>query len=233
MTSDFLFTSESVSEGHPDKVADQISDAVLDAILTHDPRARVAAETLVTTGLVVLAGEITTTAVGDYPLVARETIKRIGYDNTQFGLDYRGGPVLACYHRPSADLAPGADEGRGVAGQRALRDQPARPLRGRRAARRLWTDWPQDHRRHVRWRLPARRRRFLGQGPIQGRPFGCLRGSLRGEERGGGGPGAAVPDPGQLRDRGIPAGRRDRGYRRRPPFGRNFRASPGLRSSDP
>jgi len=114
MTSDFLFTSESVSEGHPDKVADQISDAVLDAILTHDPRARVAAETLVTTGLVVLAGEITTTAVVDYPMVARETIKRIGYDNTEFGIDYRGCAVLACYDRQSADIAQGVDEGRGL-----------------------------------------------------------------------------------------------------------------------
>jgi S-adenosylmethionine synthetase len=114
MTSDFLFTSESVSEGHPDKVADQISDAVLDAILTHDPRARVAAETLVTTGLVVLAGEITTTAVVDYPMVARETIKRIGYDNTEFGIDYRGCAVLACYDRQSPDIAQGVDEGRGL-----------------------------------------------------------------------------------------------------------------------
>jgi len=114
MTSDFLFTSESVSEGHPDKVADQISDAVLDAILTHDPRARVAAETLVTTGLVVLAGEITTTAVVDYPMVARETIKRIGYDNTEFGIDYRGCAVLACYDRQSSDIAQGVDEGRGL-----------------------------------------------------------------------------------------------------------------------
>ena len=85
MTSEFLFTSESVSEGHPDKVADQISDAVLDAVLEKDPRARVAAETLVTTGLVVLAGEITTHAVVDYPAVAREAIKRIGYDNSDFG----------------------------------------------------------------------------------------------------------------------------------------------------
>jgi len=114
MTSDFLFTSESVSEGHPDKVADQISDAVLDAILTHDPRARVAAETLVTTGLVVLAGEITTTAVVDYPMVARETIKRIGYDNSDFGIDYKGCAVLVCYDRQSPDIAQGVDEGRGL-----------------------------------------------------------------------------------------------------------------------
>ena len=114
MTSDFLFTSESVSEGHPDKVADQISDAVLDAILTVDPRARVAAETLVTTGLVVLAGEITTKAVVDYPSVARETIKRIGYDNSEFGIDYKGCAVLVCYDKQSPDIAQGVDEGRGL-----------------------------------------------------------------------------------------------------------------------
>jgi S-adenosylmethionine synthetase len=114
MTSDFLFTSESVSEGHPDKVADQISDAVLDAVLAHDPRARVAAETLVTTGLVVLAGEITTSAVVDYSTVARETIKRIGYDNTDFGIDYRGCAVMVCYDRQSPDIAQGVDEGRGL-----------------------------------------------------------------------------------------------------------------------
>jgi S-adenosylmethionine synthetase len=114
MTSDFLFTSESVSEGHPDKVADQISDAILDAILTHDSRARVAAETLVTTGLVVLAGEITTSAVIDYSSVARETIKRIGYDNTEFGIDYKGCAVMVCYDRQSPDIAQGVDEGRGL-----------------------------------------------------------------------------------------------------------------------
>jgi S-adenosylmethionine synthetase len=114
MTSDFLFTSESVSEGHPDKVADQISDSILDAILAHDPRARVAAETLVTTGLVVLAGEITTSAVIDYPNVARQTIKRIGYDNTEFGIDYRGCAVLVSYDKQSPDIAQGVDEGRGL-----------------------------------------------------------------------------------------------------------------------
>ena len=81
MSQDYLFTSESVSEWHPDKVADQISDAILDAILEQDPHARVAAETLCNTGLVVLAGEITTTANIDYISVARDTIKRIGYDN--------------------------------------------------------------------------------------------------------------------------------------------------------
>ncbi len=107
--SDFLFTSESVSEGHPDKVADQISDAILDAILAQDPYARVAAETLVNTGLVVLAGEITTVANVDYIQVARNTIKRIGYDNTDYGIDYRGCAVLVAYDKQSPDIAQGVD----------------------------------------------------------------------------------------------------------------------------
>ncbi len=106
---DFLFTSESVSEGHPDKVADQISDAVLDAIFTQDPNARVAAETLCNTGLVVLAGEITTTANVDYIQVARETIKRIGYDNSDYGIDYKGCAVLVAYDKQSPDIAQGVD----------------------------------------------------------------------------------------------------------------------------
>jgi S-adenosylmethionine synthetase len=114
MSNDFLFTSESVSEGHPDKVADQISDAILDAILAQDPTARVAAETLCNTGLVVLAGEITTHANVDYIQVARETIKRIGYDNTDFGIDYRGCAVMVCYDKQSPDIAQGVDEGAGI-----------------------------------------------------------------------------------------------------------------------
>jgi len=113
-SNDYLFTSESVSEGHPDKVADQISDAILDAILAQDPKARVAAETLCNTGLVVLAGEITTHANVDYIHVARETIKRIGYDNTDFGIDYRGCAVMVCYDKQSPDIAQGADEGAGL-----------------------------------------------------------------------------------------------------------------------
>jgi len=107
--SEFLFTSESVSEGHPDKVADQISDAILDAILAQDPYARVAAETLTNTGLVVLAGEITTTANVDYIHVARNTIKRIGYDNTDYGIDYKGCAVLVAYDKQSPDIAQGVD----------------------------------------------------------------------------------------------------------------------------
>ncbi len=108
--SDYLFTSESVSEGHPDKVADQISDAVLDAILTQDKFARVAAETLVNTGLVVMAGEITTHAIVDFQQVARQTIKRIGYDNTDYGIDYRGCAVLVAYDKQSPDIAQGVDK---------------------------------------------------------------------------------------------------------------------------
>ncbi len=107
--SEFLFTSESVSEGHPDKVADQISDAVLDAIFTEDPEARVAAETLCNTGLVVMAGEITTTANVDYIQIARDTIRRIGYDNTEFGIDYKGCAVLVAYDKQSPDIARGVD----------------------------------------------------------------------------------------------------------------------------
>ena len=109
MSNTYLFTSESVSEGHPDKVADQISDAILDAILAQDPYSRVAAETLCNTGLVVLAGEITTQANVDYIQVARNTIKRIGYDNTEYGIDYKGCAVLVAYDKQSPDIAQGVD----------------------------------------------------------------------------------------------------------------------------
>ncbi len=109
MKSEFLFTSESVSEGHPDKVSDQISDSVLDAILAQDPKSRVAAETLCNTGLVVLAGEITTHANVDYIQVARDAIKRIGYDNTEYGIDYRGCAVLVAYDKQSPDIAQGVN----------------------------------------------------------------------------------------------------------------------------
>ncbi|HEX4329941.1 MAG TPA: methionine adenosyltransferase [Burkholderiales bacterium] len=112
--SDYLFTSESVSEGHPDKVSDQISDAILDAILAQDKTSRVAAETLCNTGLVVLAGEITTNANVDYIKVARETIKRIGYDNTDYGIDYKGCAVMVCYDKQSPDISQGVTEGQGL-----------------------------------------------------------------------------------------------------------------------
>ena len=107
--SDYLFTSESVSEGHPDKVADQISDAILDAILSQDKHSRVAAETLCNTGLVVLAGEITTNANVDYIQVARDTIKQIGYDITDYGIDYKGCAVLVAYDKQSPDIAQGVN----------------------------------------------------------------------------------------------------------------------------
>src|SRR5215468_9342340 len=107
--SEFLFTSESVSEGHPDKVADQISDAVLDAILAQDPHGRVAAETLVSTGLVVMTGEITTAHKHDYARVARDTIHRIGYTDPELRFDAEGCAVMVCYGRQSPDIARGVD----------------------------------------------------------------------------------------------------------------------------
>ena len=110
MANDYFFTSESVSEGHPDKVADQISDAILDSILAQDPTARVAAETLCNTGLVVLAGEITTNANVDYIQVARNALREIGYDNTDYGIDYKGCAVLVAYDKQSPDIAQGVDK---------------------------------------------------------------------------------------------------------------------------
>ncbi len=123
MSNSFLFTSESVSEGHPDKVADQVSDAVLDAVLAKDPRARVAAETLCNTGLVVMAGEITANAVVDFQGVARGVLKDIGYDDTEYGIDYRGCAVLVSYDEQSPDIAQGVDEGRGLDLEQGAGDQ--------------------------------------------------------------------------------------------------------------
>ena len=112
--SDFLFTSESVSEGHPDKVADAISDAVLDAVIAKDPRSRVAAETLVKDNLVVLAGELTTNASVDYQHIARRTIERIGYVDPKIGFDAEGCTVIVAYGEQSRDIAQGVDEGKGI-----------------------------------------------------------------------------------------------------------------------
>ena len=109
-----LFTSESVSEGHPDKVADQISDAVLDAILTQDTAARVACETLVTTGMAVIAGEITTTAWVDMPQIVRETIRDIGYNSSDMGFDWQSCAVLTSIDKQSPDIAQGVNEGSGL-----------------------------------------------------------------------------------------------------------------------
>ena len=121
--SDFLFTSESVSEGHPDKVADQVSDAVLDAVLTQDKHGRVAAETLCATGLVVMAGQITTHAALNYAEIARDVIKRIGYDDSSTGFDYRSCAVLTAYDRQSTDIAQGVDEGKGLDLEQGAGDQ--------------------------------------------------------------------------------------------------------------
>ncbi len=111
MTNKSLFTSESVSEGHPDKVADQISDSILDAILTQDPKARVACETLINTGMIVLSGEITTSAQVDYAECARNTVKEIGYNSSQMGFDWETCAVLASIDKQSPDIAMGVDEG--------------------------------------------------------------------------------------------------------------------------
>jgi S-adenosylmethionine synthetase len=107
----YLFTSESVTEGHPDKIADQISDSILDAILAQDPVGRVACETLVTTGLAIVAGEITTSSYVDFPTIVRETIKEVGYTRAKYGFDYETCAVLSSIHEQSPDIAQGVDPG--------------------------------------------------------------------------------------------------------------------------
>ncbi len=107
--SSYLFTSESVTEGHPDKVADRISDSVLDAVFTEDPKGRVACETMVTTGLVIISGEITTSAPLDFQQIAREAIRDIGYDDPRTGFDYRSCGVLLAVNKQSPDIAMGVD----------------------------------------------------------------------------------------------------------------------------
>lgn len=114
MSREFLFTSESVSEGHPDKVADQISDTVLDAVLAEDPHGRVACETLVSTGLVVISGEITTKAHINYREIAQNTIRRIGYNDSDIGFDYKSCAILTAINRQSPDIAQGVNEGEGL-----------------------------------------------------------------------------------------------------------------------
>ena len=108
---EFLFTSESVTEGHPDKICDQISDGVLDAIMAEDPEGRVACETLVNTGLVVVSGEITTSCYVDIPKIARETIRKIGYDDPHYGFDHEACAVLTAIDEQSPDIAQGVDQG--------------------------------------------------------------------------------------------------------------------------
>ncbi len=120
---DFLFTSESVTEGHPDKVADQVSDSILDAILAQDPRSRVACETLVTTGMAVIAGEITTNARIDYPVIVREAIKEIGYNDSAMGFDWETCAVLTSIDRQSPDISQGVTEGEGLHKEQGAGDQ--------------------------------------------------------------------------------------------------------------
>jgi S-adenosylmethionine synthetase len=120
---EYIFSSESVSEGHPDKVADQISDAILDAILTQDPKSRVACETMITTGMAVIAGEITTNAIVDYPKVVRETIKEIGYNDSAMGFDYETCAVLTSIDKQSPDIAMGVTEGEGMFKDQGAGDQ--------------------------------------------------------------------------------------------------------------
>ena len=120
---DFLFTSESVGEGHPDKVADQISDAILDAILAQDKKARVACETLVTTGMAVIAGEITTTAYADFPSIVRQTIKEIGYNDSAMGFDYETCAVLTSIDQQSPDISQGVSAGEGLFQEQGAGDQ--------------------------------------------------------------------------------------------------------------
>ena len=119
----FLFTSESVSEGHPDKVADQISDAILDAILAQDPAARVACETMVTTGMAVIAGEITTTAYADIPAIVRETIREIGYTSSDMGFDADSCAVLVSIDKQSPDISMGVTAGEGMFKEQGAGDQ--------------------------------------------------------------------------------------------------------------
>jgi len=114
MSQNFVFTSESVSEGHPDKVADRISDSILDAILEQDPTARVACETMVNTGMIVLSGEITTSAVIDYQQIARDAVKDIGYNSSEMGFDYQSCAVLVAMDKQSVDIAAGVNEGEGI-----------------------------------------------------------------------------------------------------------------------
>jgi S-adenosylmethionine synthetase len=123
MLKDYIFTSESVTEGHPDKIADQISDAVLDAMLAQDPKSRVACETLITTGLIVLAGEITSNANVDFQKIARETVKNIGYDDSKKGFDAVTCGVSVALGKQSPDIAQGVNEGEGTFKEQGAGDQ--------------------------------------------------------------------------------------------------------------
>lgn len=123
MSKEFLFTSESVTEGHPDKMADQISDAVLDAMISEDPNSRVACETLITTGLVIIAGEITSKSIVDFQAVVRDTINSIGYDDSRKGFDCKSCSVMVALDKQSPDIAQGVNDGEGLFEQQGAGDQ--------------------------------------------------------------------------------------------------------------
>ena len=123
MLNDYLFTSESVTEGHPDKVADQISDSILDAILTEDKKGRVACETLVTTGMAIIAGEITTDCYVDMPAIVRDTIRQIGYNDSSMGFDFETCAVMTSIDKQSPDISQGVSEGEGLYKEQGAGDQ--------------------------------------------------------------------------------------------------------------
>ena len=312
----YRFTSESVTEGHPDKVCDAISDAILDGILAQDPTARVACEALAKTGMVIVAGEITTTAWVDIPVVVRDTVRDIGYTHSTMGFDADTCAVLTAIEKQSPDISQGVTEGEGLHKEQGAGDQglmfgyatdetanlmpapidyahrlarrlsevrkqnkahflrpdgktqvtleydgdvpvrvdaivvssqhdesvkyktlreaiielvvergdpeeahrqeheaahqPDGSLRGRRAARRLRPHGAQDHRRHLRRDGSARRRRVLGQGPVEGRPLRLLLRALRREEHRRLGRRAALRAADRVRHRRRPARRSPR-----------------------
>src|SRR6266478_2109675 len=241
---EYLFTSESVTEGHPDKLADQISDAVLDAIISQDPTGRVACECLLTTGLVVVAGEITTSCYVDIPRIARDTIRGVGYTRAKFGFDHETCGIITAIDEQSSDIAMGVDAlGAGDQGLMfgyACTETPelmplpimlahrlvmrlaevrrngildylrpdgksqvtVRYVDGqRRADGGHGAHRTQDHRRHLRGVVPARRRRVLGEGPDQGGSVGVLHGAPRRQEHRCRGSRRPRAGPGRVRDR--------------------------------